>query len=101
VCVSALLISGGGGGGNCDSVYGAVVMGQPLWEFTLFILWTQNSAKWLPNAQTKPTNNLYPSLPFIIMWQLCRLEMCNTAYRVGVQPATLGRCDNVCFTRYR
>jgi len=38
--------------GPLDNVYSAVIMAEPLLEFTLFTWWIQNSARWLPTFAT-------------------------------------------------
>jgi len=58
-----------------DSVYGAVIMARPLWEFTRFMWWMQTEHQLAANPQTKPTDlgcesachHLHPPSPFIII----------------------------------
>jgi len=62
------------------NVYGAVVMIEPLLEFTRFIWWMQNGAKWPPTHRPSQTTwavsqplgcqSLHPPLPFIVITQL-------------------------------
>ena len=44
-----------------NNVYSAVIMVQPLWEFTRFIRWMQAECQAAADPQTKPTNHhLHP-----------------------------------------
>jgi len=44
---------------NQDNVYGAVIMAEPLWEFTRFIWWMQNGTKRAPTQDQARRLRLY------------------------------------------